>query len=41
MTARADQKVGQDALDRYVVLRKELEAVKAKLDKAIGPNTRM
>lgn len=37
MTARADQKVGQDALERYTFLRKELEAAKAKLDKAIGP----
>lgn len=41
MTARADQKVGQDALDRYNVLRLELEAVKAKLDRAIGPQRRM
>jgi hypothetical protein len=40
MTARADQKVGQDALERYTVLRKELEAVKAKLDRAIGPAAR-
>jgi len=37
MTARADQKVGQDALERYTFLRKELEAAKAKLDRAIGP----
>jgi hypothetical protein len=41
MTARADQKVGKDALDRYNVLRLELEAVKAKLDRAIGPQRRM
>ncbi|AMW06802.1 hypothetical protein GEMMAAP_11780 [Gemmatimonas phototrophica] len=41
MTARADQKVGQDALERYTVLRQELEAVKAKLDRAIGPQRRM
>ena len=40
MTARADQKVGQDAIERYTVLRKELEAVKAKLDRAIGPAAR-
>jgi photosystem II stability/assembly factor-like uncharacterized protein len=37
MTARADQKVGQDALERYTFLRKELESAKAKLDRAIGP----
>jgi hypothetical protein len=41
MTARADQKVGQDALERYTFLRKELEAAKAKLDKAIGPQRSM
>lgn len=41
MTARADQKVGQDAIERYTFLRKELEAAKAKLDRAIGPSTRM
>jgi len=41
MTARADQKVGQDASERYTFLRKELEAAKAKLDRAIGPATRM
>jgi hypothetical protein len=41
MTARADQKVGLDALERYTFLRKELEAAKAKLDRAIGPATRM
>jgi photosystem II stability/assembly factor-like uncharacterized protein len=41
MTARADQKVGQDAIDRYAFLRKELEAAKAKLDRAIGPQRRM
>jgi photosystem II stability/assembly factor-like uncharacterized protein len=41
MTQRADQKVGRDALERYVYLRKELEAAKAKLDRAIGPASRM
>ncbi|GAB1344842.1 hypothetical protein MASR1M101_39690 [Gemmatimonas sp.] len=41
MTARADQKVGQDAVERYAYLRKELEAAKAKLDKAIGPQRSM
>ncbi|MEY4857190.1 MAG: hypothetical protein RLZZ97_2020, partial [Gemmatimonadota bacterium] len=29
------------ALERYTFLRKELEAAKAKLDRAIGPATRM
>ena len=41
MTARADQKVGQDAYERYTFLRTELESAKAKLDRAIGPATRM
>ena len=36
MTARVDQKVGKDALTRYSALKKELEAVKAELDRAIG-----
>ena len=33
MTAAADQKVGRDALDRYAVLKKELDAIRAELDK--------
>ncbi len=41
MTTRVDQKVGRDAIDRYQVLRKELDAAKAELDRAIGPATRM
>lgn len=36
MTARADQKVGRDAFDRYAVLRKELDQAKALLDAALG-----
>ncbi len=36
MTARGDQKVGRDALDRYQVLRKELDAVIAELNRALG-----
>ncbi len=41
MTTRVDQKVGRDALERADVLRKELDAAKAELDRAIGPPTRM
>ncbi len=41
MTTRVDQKVGRDALERADVLRKELDAAKAELDRAIGPATRM
>ena len=33
MTTGADQKVGSDALDRYAVLKKELDAIVAELDK--------
>ncbi|MEQ1694012.1 MAG: hypothetical protein ABMA00_22165, partial [Gemmatimonas sp.] len=36
MTARGDQKVGRDALDRYAVLRKELDAAITELNKALG-----
>ena len=41
MTTRVDQKVGRDAIDRYGVLRKELDAAKAELDRAIGAAPRM
>jgi photosystem II stability/assembly factor-like uncharacterized protein len=34
MTSRVDQKVGQDAIDRYRELRKELDAVEARAAKA-------
>jgi hypothetical protein len=37
MTTQADQKPGRDALDRYQVLRKELDADQAKLIELIGP----
>ena len=36
MTARVDQKVGRDALQRYTALKAELDGLKAQLDKAIG-----
>jgi photosystem II stability/assembly factor-like uncharacterized protein len=35
MTGAADQKVGRDALDRYAVLKKELDAIRAELDKLL------
>jgi hypothetical protein len=31
MTTGVDQKVGKDAIDRYAVLRKEFEALRAEL----------
>jgi hypothetical protein len=37
MTAGADQKIGRDAIARYAVLRKELDAIKAELDRILGP----
>ena len=37
MTANFDQKVGRDAIERYAVLRKELEAIRAEVDRALGP----
>jgi hypothetical protein len=36
MTTSADQKIGRDAIDRYGVLRKELDALEAEADRAIG-----
>jgi photosystem II stability/assembly factor-like uncharacterized protein len=36
MTARADQKVGRDALERYEVLKKELDALRAETDRVLG-----
>jgi hypothetical protein len=36
MTSGADQKVGRDALARYQVLRKELDALLAETARAIG-----
>lgn len=41
MTARGDQKVGRDALERADVLRKELDEATAAIDRAIGPVPRM
>ncbi len=36
MTTRVDQKVGRDALERYKVLKKELDAVRAEVDTILG-----
>ncbi|MGE5361941.1 MAG: WD40/YVTN/BNR-like repeat-containing protein [Bacteroidales bacterium] len=36
MTATVDQKIGRDAIARYAVLKKELEAVRAEVDKVLG-----
>jgi len=37
MTANVDQKVGRDALERYEVLKKELDAIKLEVDQLLGP----
>jgi photosystem II stability/assembly factor-like uncharacterized protein len=37
MTSGADQKVGQDAIERFVVLERELAAIKAQVDTLLGP----
>lgn len=36
MTTRADQKVGRDALERYQVLKKELDTIRAEVDTLLG-----
>jgi photosystem II stability/assembly factor-like uncharacterized protein len=37
MTANVDQKIGRDAVERYEVLRRELDAIRAELDRILGP----
>lgn len=37
MTANVDQKIGRDAIERYAVLRKELDAIRAEVDRVLGP----
>jgi hypothetical protein len=36
MHTRVDQKIGKDSIDRAAVLRRELDAVKAEVDRALG-----
>jgi hypothetical protein len=36
MTTGVDQKIGRDAIERYQVLKKELEALKLQADKDLG-----
>ena len=38
MTANVDQKIGRDAIQRYEVLKKELDAVRAEVDRVLGPS---
>jgi photosystem II stability/assembly factor-like uncharacterized protein len=37
MTASVDQKIGRDAVERYQVLKKELDAIGAELNQVLGP----
>ena len=37
MTANVDQKIGRDAVERYEVLKKELETIRAEVDRLLGP----
>jgi len=36
MTANVDQKIGRDAIERYEVFRKELDAIRAEVDRVLG-----
>jgi hypothetical protein len=36
MTANVDQKIGRDAIQRYQVLKKEFDQVKAEVDQLLG-----
>jgi hypothetical protein len=37
MTASIDQKIGRDAVERYEVLRKELDTIRAEVNRLLGP----
>jgi hypothetical protein len=37
MTANVDQKIGRDAVERYQVLKKELEELRVEVDRVLGP----
>jgi photosystem II stability/assembly factor-like uncharacterized protein len=37
MTANVDQKIGRDAIERYAVLKKELDAIRSEVDRVLGP----
>ena len=37
MTANVDQKIGRDAIERYQVLKKELDALRLEADQILGP----
>ena len=37
MTTRVDQRVGRDAIERYEVLKKELDSIRAEVVRLLGP----
>jgi hypothetical protein len=37
MTANVDQRIGRDAIERYAVLKKEFDAIRAEVDSLLGP----
>lgn len=37
MTATVDQKIGRDAIERYATLKRELDAIRAEVDRLLGP----
>jgi DNA anti-recombination protein RmuC len=39
MTANVDQKIGRDAIERYGVLKKEFDALRAEVDQVLGANS--
>ena len=39
MTANVDQKIGRDAIERYQVLKKELDTIRAEVDRILGPTS--
>jgi len=38
MTSNVDQKIGRDAVERYQVLKKEFDALRAEADRVLGGN---
>jgi len=38
MTANVDQKIGRDAIERYAVLKKEFDALRAEADRVLNPS---
>ena len=38
MTTNVDQKIGRDAIERYQVLKKELDALRLEADQILGPS---